>query len=349
MVEIEEIGVIRSSFKKPADPFLMKEEESRVEVHEAFSEGLYGIEENRFLQIIFHLHKANFTTLRTEWYYGGERGVFSCRTPHRPGAVGVTEVELKKRSGRTLIVKGLDALDGTPVLDIKPAKLRSHQHAVEQPADFIRRYPRSSMIHLLRTGNLYDILLGAGTLHGHYCPGLASGVLAAFYGMKALSELTGVSPARMQNSEGMKELIASVETNGCFADGIQYVSGCTLGNTRLICRDSGKAAVTFCLREYPESEIADKKVNPESESAQPAAVGHSVPGIRICLRVGMLDCADEIVPEYRRLFKKAVEENLRDPEIFSRFRKTSADVSFAMLDRIGEEDFIREEVEFQLP
>lgn len=51
----------------------------------------------------------------------------------------------------------------------------------------------------------------------------------------------------LYQSDGMEELIAVVEIDACFADGIQAVSGCTLGNNSLIYRDLGRTAVTFAM------------------------------------------------------------------------------------------------------
>ena len=62
-----------------------------------------------------------------------------------------------------------------------------------------------------------------GALHGHFCPFLAIGVKAA---ARAVKEL-GIS------STGMEEVVAIVETNNCFSDGVQFVTGCSLGTTLL--------------------------------------------------------------------------------------------------------------------
>ncbi|MGD8718885.1 MAG: FmdE family protein [Candidatus Zixiibacteriota bacterium] len=92
---------------------------------------------------------------------------------------------------------------------------------------------------LIAVDDLHALLAWAGELHGHYCNYLAYGVMAASAGVKEL----GVAHT------GTEELVAVVETNNCFADGVQYVSGCTLGNNSLIYRDYGKTAVTFCTRD----------------------------------------------------------------------------------------------------
>lgn len=51
---------------------------------------------------------------------GGRRGVFATRSPHHPNSIGLSAVELIQQEGTTLHVRGLDLIDGTPVLDIKP-------------------------------------------------------------------------------------------------------------------------------------------------------------------------------------------------------------------------------------
>jgi tRNA-Thr(GGU) m(6)t(6)A37 methyltransferase TsaA len=50
----------------------------------------------------------------------GKRGVLATRSPHRPNAIGLSAVELVAVEGRTLHLRGVDLLDGTPVLDVKP-------------------------------------------------------------------------------------------------------------------------------------------------------------------------------------------------------------------------------------
>jgi formylmethanofuran dehydrogenase subunit E len=68
------------------------------------------------------------------------------------------------------------------------------------------------------------LLKKSGELHGHFCNYLSYGIIAGVYALKKL----GVSHT------GMEELIAITETNNCFSDGIQMVTGCTFGNNALI-------------------------------------------------------------------------------------------------------------------
>ncbi|BCS88120.1 FmdE family protein [Pseudodesulfovibrio sediminis] len=84
-------------------------------------------------------------------------------------------------------------------------------------------------------------LLRVGEFHGHLCPGIALGIMSTLTGLREMGILHAVN-------NGMEDMLAIVETNACFTDGVQYISGCTLGNNALIYRDFGKTAVTFALR-----------------------------------------------------------------------------------------------------
>ena len=73
------------------------------------------------LWLVYALHRSDGWTSRVKPPRGGpKRGVFATRSPHRPNAIGLSAVELVKIEGRTLYLRGVDLLDGTPVLDIKP-------------------------------------------------------------------------------------------------------------------------------------------------------------------------------------------------------------------------------------
>lgn len=98
--------------------------------------------------------------------------------------------------------------------------------------------PRKEIEEAIATGDLRRLLVISGMLHGHYCPFSALGVKAA---ARAVRELGA-------RSTGMEELVAIVETNNCFSDGVQIVTGCTFGNNALIFRDYGKTAFTLARR-----------------------------------------------------------------------------------------------------
>lgn len=98
--------------------------------------------------------------------------------------------------------------------------------------------PRQEIEDAIAAGDLGNLLRISGLLHGHFCPGSAMGVKA---GVRAVKEL-GVK------STGMEEVVAIVETNNCFSDGVQMVTGCSFGNNGLIYRDYGKTAFTLAKR-----------------------------------------------------------------------------------------------------
>jgi len=123
-IEIRPIGFVRraSSNEDVKDKSLVSE----VVLEEDFAKALDGIEDFSHIFIIFWMHKiseAERTTLQVHPQGRTElpiTGVFATRAPIRPNPIGLTLVELTKRTKNVLWVRGLDAYDGTPILDIKP-------------------------------------------------------------------------------------------------------------------------------------------------------------------------------------------------------------------------------------
>jgi formylmethanofuran dehydrogenase subunit E len=97
---------------------------------------------------------------------------------------------------------------------------------------------RAAVESMIRSRDLHGLLHHAETIHGHRCPFLALGVKAGQYAMDYLD----------MDNIGMEEVVAIVECNNCFTDGIQAVTGCTFGNNALIYKDLGKTAVTVARR-----------------------------------------------------------------------------------------------------
>jgi len=108
---------------------------------------------------------------------------------------------------------------------------------------------------MIERGDLKGLLYKAGELHGHLCPYLAYGVMAGYIAVRELN---------VRNT-GMEELIAIVEANNCFCDGIQVVTGCTFGNNALIFKDLGKTAVTVARRDGTAIRIV---LNPDFEESR---------------------------------------------------------------------------------
>lgn len=85
-------------------------------------ESLHDLEGFERIWLITHLHRSEGWAPQVRPPRGPRRtrGVFATRSPHRPNAIGLSAVELLRIEGHTLHLRGLDLLDGTPVLDLKP-------------------------------------------------------------------------------------------------------------------------------------------------------------------------------------------------------------------------------------
>jgi len=123
-LELKPIGIIRSPYKDkdqvPNQGYRSKKI-SRIELFKEFEEGLQDIEGFSHIVVIYWFHKSRgyHLSVKTPWD-DIPHGLFATRSPHRPCPLGLTVVQLVAREGNVLKVKGLDAIDGTPVLDIKP-------------------------------------------------------------------------------------------------------------------------------------------------------------------------------------------------------------------------------------
>jgi tRNA (adenine37-N6)-methyltransferase len=95
--------------------------ECRLLVEAPWDAALEGIEAYDTLDVLYWLNRARRDlVLQTPAQAEGPRGTFALRSPVRPNPIGLARVRLVRREGAALVVRGLDCLDGTPLLDIKP-------------------------------------------------------------------------------------------------------------------------------------------------------------------------------------------------------------------------------------
>lgn len=122
-ITCQPIGHVENEWKESAPPEEIRSTDSRLVIYPEYAEGLEGLETDQHLTVVFHFHRAQGYSLR-QHPRGDEsrplRGVFSLCTPLRPNHLGVSFPRLLRREGNVLHVVGLDALDGSPVLDLKP-------------------------------------------------------------------------------------------------------------------------------------------------------------------------------------------------------------------------------------
>jgi len=167
--------------------------------------------------------------------------------------------------------------------------------------------PRHEIKSMLAKGDLDGLLGKAGEIHGHYCSHVALGVMATYIAFKKLEII---------DSTGMEEILAIIECNNCFVDGIQAISGCTLGNNALIYKDFGKTVVTFINRK------TNKAVRLVSKYSAPDAA------------------KDPEAAEAMALFDRAVKkrEKLAQPKM-ERMKELWTKMSFRMLSKPENELF----------
>lgn len=135
MTELKQIGIIHTPYEKDGEiPYqaYKSKETGKIEVFKKYEEALKDIEGFSHLIVLYEFHnpiknsvKENHSLkskgLLVKPYLDDElRGIFSSRSPNRPNPIGLSIVELLKRNKNILLVKGVDMLNGTPLLDLKP-------------------------------------------------------------------------------------------------------------------------------------------------------------------------------------------------------------------------------------
>jgi tRNA-Thr(GGU) m(6)t(6)A37 methyltransferase TsaA len=119
------IGIIHSEHKiqeqTPIQPVFATGCYGSVEIFPEYVEGLTDLEEFSHIYLLFSFHLATAVRLKVKPFLENvERGVFATRAPCRPNGIGLSIVRLLRRENNILHLDGIDILDGTPLLDIKP-------------------------------------------------------------------------------------------------------------------------------------------------------------------------------------------------------------------------------------
>ena len=125
MSVIEPIGVIRSPYtsieQMPIQPKGAAEVEGQVVLDEQYVYGIQDLVGFSHIYLLYHFHRAVRTELQVIPFMDSQsRGVFATRSPLRPNHIGLSIVELVAVSNNVLTIHGVDVVDGTPLLDIKP-------------------------------------------------------------------------------------------------------------------------------------------------------------------------------------------------------------------------------------
>jgi len=121
---LKAIGIVRSEIKRPTGQD-GREIVSEIVIDSSLTEALDGLDAFSHIIVLYWMHRATDRLVRTKVRPMGRQevplvGLFSTRSPNRPNRIGIAMVRLLERQGNILRVEGLDAIDGTPVIDIKP-------------------------------------------------------------------------------------------------------------------------------------------------------------------------------------------------------------------------------------
>jgi tRNA-Thr(GGU) m(6)t(6)A37 methyltransferase TsaA len=123
-IELRPIGFVRTDAEELPRHWSVSEVEGTLVIDEEYSEGLRDVRPGQRIVVIFHFHKSpRFSPeflRQTSGQDGREAGVFSLCSPIRPNPVGMSVLEVLGIRDANVDVRRLDALDGTPILDIKP-------------------------------------------------------------------------------------------------------------------------------------------------------------------------------------------------------------------------------------
>lgn len=218
---LDPVGVVHSSVKE-RDDMPIRGVDAELEIFERYLDALSGVDGNTHMIVLCWLHEADRNVLKAVPRKISaslpEQGVFSLRSPARPNPVSVTEVRLLRRYGRYVFVSGMDVIDGTPILDIKP-------YQAGMDCIFSAKNPdRTEKIKKMSPGEYKDSLVHeALNFHGDSCTGLA---LAVRMGIVANLMLK-----RDLRNDSIGIIIGK---NPCISDSLIGITGARLGNGRLL-------------------------------------------------------------------------------------------------------------------
>jgi len=196
IMELRPIGIIHTPYKTIGDtPFQGRSssETCEIEIFKEYEDGLKDIDQCSHLILLYWFDRADDRVLQTRTPFDTDvHGVFATRSPNRPNPIGFHVAELIGRKGNVLRIKGVDALDKTPLIDIIPystgidaisdANIGWFKNATEGDQVDGNSY-RKNIEELIKKGDLKGLLEKTGELHGHFCSHSAYGVKAGYIAM----------------------------------------------------------------------------------------------------------------------------------------------------------------------
>ena len=119
------IGIIHSPYKNkaPHQPLVNEQGEFKIVLNKKFIKGLTLLDTFNYIYVIYYLDKVirnNEMIISPSWANQQEVGIFASRSPNRPNPIGISIVKIKRIIDNVIYISGIDAFDGSPLLDIKP-------------------------------------------------------------------------------------------------------------------------------------------------------------------------------------------------------------------------------------
>ncbi len=123
-IEMQPIGFVHTDVDPVPRHWSVSDAEGTLVIDTKYQDGLKGTVAGKRIVVLFHFHKSpDFTPdllIQTPYHGKWQKGVFGMCSPKRPNPIGLSVVEVLEIAGNKIKVKGIDMLDGTPILDIKP-------------------------------------------------------------------------------------------------------------------------------------------------------------------------------------------------------------------------------------
>jgi tRNA-Thr(GGU) m(6)t(6)A37 methyltransferase TsaA len=128
-IELKPIGFVRTDVEKVPRHWTVSDAKGAIVIEEQYKEGLKDIKPGQRIVVLFYFHQSpSFThdlLVQKPKHSSEYSGVFNICSPVRPNPIGMSIVEVLKIEDSIIYIKGLDMIDGTPVLDIKPMTERT--------------------------------------------------------------------------------------------------------------------------------------------------------------------------------------------------------------------------------
>lgn len=218
---LDPVGVVHSPVRSRED-MPVRGVSAELEIYELYSDAISGIDGNSHLILLCWLHEADRGVLKAVPRKISsslpEQGVFSMRSPARPNPISVTVVKLHRRYGRYLFVSGLDVIDRTPILDIKPYQAgmdcifsAQNPDRTQKIKKMLPREYKESLVH------------EALNFHGERCIGLALAVRMAI-----------VANMMLGHDLRSDDIGVIIGKNHCISDSLIGITGARLGSGRLL-------------------------------------------------------------------------------------------------------------------